>query len=355
MRLADFGVSVRLVSELTRRNSFVGTPYWMAPEVILEKDYDGRADVWSLGISAIEMAEMKPPMCAIHPMRAIYAIPRNAAPTLTSPSEWSPIFSDFLAKCLMMNHNLRPTAKQLLEHPFLQNTDPTCLNVLVNECLTKAREDEEACKRLRRPSESEGSTFRAEDSPNNQDATGLEDGADGSDLGTFVAHDDEVQSVLERTSTCGSAGTQTLNNTSIAVAPQPQNVMEGVPLPMLSLDSLPLTVLMGPMPRHLLMSATAAGVTARDECSGLNNILNVPAAATMLGCEAAEGTIETFPMNSELSLTPTMCTLLKCFDYHKRLEVPEASVEAVLNAKQVQHNRNCLSALGSTLRSVLKL
>jgi myosin-3 len=103
IKLIDFGVSAHSKSSTGRRNTSVGTPFWMAPEVIaceqqLDYSYDVRCDVWSLGITAIELAEGEPPLSEYHPMRALFKIPRNPAPTLTHPSEWSNEYNDFIQK-----------------------------------------------------------------------------------------------------------------------------------------------------------------------------------------------------------------------------------------------------------------
>lgn len=97
VKLADFGVSTELMHTLSRRNSFIGTLYWMAPEAILEKEYDERADIWSLGITMIEMAESAPPhMGAIGPV--LFKIPKDPPPTLRQKDMWSPLMHKFLAR-----------------------------------------------------------------------------------------------------------------------------------------------------------------------------------------------------------------------------------------------------------------
>eukprot|EP00744_Colponema_vietnamica_P020727 GILI01029497.1.p1 GENE.GILI01029497.1~~GILI01029497.1.p1 ORF type:complete len:354 (+),score=58.44 GILI01029497.1:373-1434(+) len=118
VKLADFGVSTELMHTLSRRNSFIGTLYWMAPEAILEKEYDERADIWSLGITMIEMAEAAPPhMGAIGPV--LFKIPKDPPPTLKQKDMWSPLMHKFLAKLLVKEPTLRPTAAQILDDPFL--------------------------------------------------------------------------------------------------------------------------------------------------------------------------------------------------------------------------------------------
>jgi len=123
VKMADFGVSEQLTSAVAKADETVGTPMWMAPEVILQQDYDGRADVWSLGITAIEMVEGLPPRHADHPMLAIRMIPRDPPPVLKEPENFSTEFKDFIAQCLTKDHEKRPTAAELLAHPFLQQED----------------------------------------------------------------------------------------------------------------------------------------------------------------------------------------------------------------------------------------
>ncbi|XP_006890419.1 PREDICTED: traf2 and NCK-interacting protein kinase isoform X2 [Elephantulus edwardii] len=124
VKLVDFGVSAQLDRTVGRRNTFIGTPYWMAPEVIAcdenpDATYDFKSDLWSLGITAIEMAEGAPPLCDMHPMRALFLIPRNPAPRLKS-KKWSKKFQSFIESCLVKNHSQRPATEQLMKHPFIR-------------------------------------------------------------------------------------------------------------------------------------------------------------------------------------------------------------------------------------------
>jgi len=119
-KLADFGVSGQLSDTLAKRQTVIGTPFWMAPEVIQEVGYDLKADIWSLGITCIEMAESKPPYSNIHPMRAIFMIPSRPPPRLQEPDKWSKDFNDFIIKMLTKSPDQRPSASELLEHPFIQ-------------------------------------------------------------------------------------------------------------------------------------------------------------------------------------------------------------------------------------------
>ncbi|KAM4037483.1 serine/threonine-protein kinase 10 [Anomaloglossus baeobatrachus] len=124
IKLADFGVSAKNSKTLQRRDSFIGTPYWMAPEVVMcetmkDAPYDYKADIWSLGITLIEMAQIEPPHHELNPMRVLLKIAKSEPPTLSSPSKWSQEFRDFLKKALDKNPETRPSPVQLLEHPFV--------------------------------------------------------------------------------------------------------------------------------------------------------------------------------------------------------------------------------------------
>uniref|UniRef100_A0A8C8DRH0 non-specific serine/threonine protein kinase n=1 Tax=Oryzias sinensis TaxID=183150 RepID=A0A8C8DRH0_9TELE len=127
LRLYSAGVSAQLTNTRLRRNTSVGTPFWMAPEVIaceqqLDSTYDARCDVWSLGITAIELGDGDPPLSDLHPMRALFKIPRNPPPTLHQPELWSHDFNDFISRCLIKDFELRPNVLDLLQHVFIKQT-----------------------------------------------------------------------------------------------------------------------------------------------------------------------------------------------------------------------------------------
>nr|XP_051699570.1 serine/threonine-protein kinase 10 isoform X1 [Oryctolagus cuniculus] len=147
IRLADFGVSAKNLKTLQKRDSFIGTPYWMAPEVVLcetmkDTPYDYKADIWSLGITLIEMAQIEPPHHELNPMRVLLKIAKSDPPTLLTPSKWSVEFRDFLKVALDKNPETRPSAAQLLEHPFVSSvTSNKALRELVAEAKAEVMEE----------------------------------------------------------------------------------------------------------------------------------------------------------------------------------------------------------------------
>lgn len=147
-KLADFGVAGQLSDTMAKRNTVIGTPFWMAPEVIQEIGYDCVADIWSLGITALEMAEGKPPYGEIHPMRAIFMIPTKPPPSFREPDKWQPDFIDFVSRCLVKNPEERATATELLQHPFILEAKPaTVLRPIIDEARV-LRERQLASKQL---------------------------------------------------------------------------------------------------------------------------------------------------------------------------------------------------------------
>ncbi|KFV11494.1 STE20-like serine/threonine-protein kinase [Tauraco erythrolophus] len=148
IKLADFGVSAKNTRTIQRRDSFIGTPYWMAPEVVMcetskDRPYDYKADIWSLGITLIEMAQIEPPHHELNPMRVLLKIAKSDPPALAQPSKWSSDFKDFLKKCLEKNVDARWSATQLLQHPFVTVTSNKPIRELIAEAKAEVTEEVE--------------------------------------------------------------------------------------------------------------------------------------------------------------------------------------------------------------------
>lgn len=141
IKLADFGVSEQLEGDLNQSADLCGSPLWMSPEVILRQPYTNRTDVWSLGITVIEMADGCAPLAGNDPMQVIKVIPERPPPTVTNPKAFSDDFNDFVAQCLIKDHEERPSSLGILVHPFIQTTKgPEVLRQLILETLRNKQE-----------------------------------------------------------------------------------------------------------------------------------------------------------------------------------------------------------------------
>jgi serine/threonine protein kinase len=147
VKLADFGVSAKNKHTLQKRDSFIGTPYWMAPEVVQcetfrDNPYDYKADIWSLGITLIEFAQQEPPNHEMTPMRVLLKIQKSDPPGLENPSKWSKDFNNFVAQCLIKDPLQRPSADSLLNHPFVRSAiDKKPLQDLISEFKAEVHEE----------------------------------------------------------------------------------------------------------------------------------------------------------------------------------------------------------------------
>eukprot|EP01133_Synstelium_polycarpum_P010587 gene10587-12319_t len=197
VKIADFGVSEKLNGAFDQSKEMIGTPLWMAPEVILKKNYDFKADVWSLGITIIEMADGLPPHMDMNPMRAMKMVPIWPAPTFNEPKQWSPMLNDFLAKCLMKDPDQRASPRELLNHPFLKKTrGPEVLSDLIHQVFRiKKKKYDEQKKQAKNAPESPRDGGSLSTSSTNNNSASMTGGDD---------HDDDSTSVLLGTAARGT-------------------------------------------------------------------------------------------------------------------------------------------------------
>ncbi|KAL6637875.1 hypothetical protein ACP70R_025447 [Stipagrostis hirtigluma subsp. patula] len=205
VKLGDFGVAAQLTRTMSKRNTFIGTPHWMAPEVIQESRYDGKVDVWALGVSAIEMAEGMPPRSTVHPMRVIFMISSEPAPMLEDKEKWSLLFHDFIAKCLTKDPRLRPAAIEMLKHKFIEKCNSGASKMLAKiKEAKKIRATLAAQEQLAGPDNIDG-TVRINDDygetvpANAQQHAKFETYNDGraGDFGTMIVHTEDGDEVAE--------------------------------------------------------------------------------------------------------------------------------------------------------------
>lgn len=219
VKLVDFGVSAQLDRTIGRRNTFIGTPYWMAPEVIAcdenpDATYDNRSDLWSLGITALEMAESQPPLCDLHPMRALFLIPRNPPPRLKS-KKWNKKFHNFIEAVLVKDYTQRPSTEQLLKSAFIKDGASTERQVKIQlkdhidrVRKHKARDEHMAVNDIFRPNF--GSNGSDEDEEDMDNSVNLRDVLSQEDGDTLRRNDRSVTSPIA--AAAGAAGGLMISN-----------------------------------------------------------------------------------------------------------------------------------------------
>lgn len=317
VKLADFGVSTELLHTLSKRNSFIGTLYWMAPEAIQEKEYDERADLWSLGITVIEMAEGSPPRAGYPCARALFAIPREPPPTLTAHRDrWSPVMHAFVARMLQKDPNKRPTAAQLLLDPFVaadRSGSKEELRKFVEDVIAKS-ESMTTARRLGEESMGSSATFVQRD--------------DSDDSTRRTDEDDMISSTNSALTPAGQQAPQ--------VAPPMQShpiFHDGtlLQLPLIHTDDISFDEL-------------GAGT------SPIAPVGAVPSAVELL-CDGGRGAWDTgLGMSEAVELNQTTESLLAMFYYHTHVVQGSAMTSA-----SAERSKMLATRYGSVLKSILRL
>eukprot|EP00457_Paulinella_chromatophora_P005908 gb/GEZN01005926.1/.p1 GENE.gb/GEZN01005926.1/~~gb/GEZN01005926.1/.p1 ORF type:complete len:467 (+),score=87.63 gb/GEZN01005926.1/:210-1610(+) len=217
-KLADFGVSAELTTTMAKRKTVIGTPYWMAPEVLQSTEYNGKADIWSLAITAIEMAVGEPPHSNVHPMRAIFMIPTSDPPTLPNPEKWGADFNNFLEICLVKNPEKRPSASDLFSHPFIKKAgSKKIIADLVEECMQEIEEYRE--QEMKDAEKKDDGTMDSQ--MNTMDGTMTHDGF-GFGGGTMVQKGGTMGTMV-----VGGGGTMVVGGTIVKKKPGDNGTMDG--------------------------------------------------------------------------------------------------------------------------------
>ena len=186
-KLGDFGVSAQLMHSFSKKISKIGTPYWMSPEVISQSNYDSKCDIWSLGITCIEMAEGEPPYSEIRTFLVMKKIISNPPKGLTNPKLWSKDFNDFVSLCLTFDPSKRPSAKDLMKHPFISkfNRGYQVVEELINNSIDEIKEYRE------RMMENDNSNYEENNGISEKDSLENSDSNDSNNNNSVICKENE--------------------------------------------------------------------------------------------------------------------------------------------------------------------